>query len=45
MPAHVGDDGPPDWRDPYYVAAQHGHRLQTMIKDYAARIPKGLAGT
>ena len=31
--------------DPYYVAAQHGHSLQTMMKDYAAFIPKGDRGT
>jgi len=30
--------------DPYYVAAQHGHSLQTMMKDYAAFIPKGDRG-
>jgi integrase len=30
--------------DPYYVAAQHGHSLQTMMRDYAAFIPKGDRG-
>jgi signal transduction histidine kinase len=28
----------------HYVAAQHGHSLQTMMKDYAAFIPKGDRG-
>jgi hypothetical protein len=27
--------------DPYYVAAQHAHSLQTMMRDYAAFIAKG----
>ena len=30
--------------DPYWVAAQHGHSIQTMQKDYAAWIPKADKG-
>jgi len=30
--------------DPYYVASQHGHSLQTMLKDYARWIPQGDKG-
>lgn len=30
--------------DPYYVAAQHGHSVTTMMKDYAKWIPKADRG-
>jgi len=30
--------------DPYWVAAQHGHSIQTMQKDYATWMPKGDRG-
>lgn len=30
--------------DPYWVAAQHGHSVTTMLKDYAAFIPKADRG-